>query len=113
LAQNVSQLIMARALQGVGGAMRVPGSLAIINAYFNATARGQAIGTWSGFSALTTAAGPVIGGWLIEHASWRWVFFINIPLAVAVLIILFRYVPESRNEHAPKTLDGWGRGWQR
>jgi EmrB/QacA subfamily drug resistance transporter len=108
LAQTVSQLILARALQGVGGALLVPGSLAIINAYFDATERGQAIGTWSGFSALTTALGPVIGGLLIEHASWRWVFFINIPLAVTVLVILFQKVPESRNEHAPDTLDGWG-----
>jgi EmrB/QacA subfamily drug resistance transporter len=98
LAPNITQLIVARAVQGVGGALLVPGSLAIISASFKDEKRGQAIGTWSGFTAITAAIGPVIGGWLIEHVSWRAVFFINVPLAVIVLALVFSYVPESRDE---------------
>lgn len=108
LAPGVGQLIIARALQGVGGALLVPGSLAIISASFSEDRRGRAIGTWSGFTAITAAIGPVIGGWLIEHVSWRAVFFINIPLAVVVLLISFWRVPESRDEGAPKSLDWLG-----
>ncbi len=77
LAESVRQLIVARAIQGVAGALLVPGSLAIISASFDETRRGQAIGTWSGFTAITAGIGPVLGGWLIEHVSWRAVFFIN------------------------------------
>ena len=95
LAANIHQLIAARALQGLGAALLVPGSLAIISSSFSEDQRGRAIGTWSGFSAITTAIGPVIGGWLIEHVSWRAVFFINIPLAVLVIIISLWRVPES------------------
>ncbi|HEY6233067.1 MAG TPA: MFS transporter [Pyrinomonadaceae bacterium] len=98
LAANIHQLIFARAAQGVGGALLVPGSLAIISASFKDEARGKAIGTWSGFTAITAAIGPVLGGWLIEHVSWRAVFFINVPLAVAVLILVVLHVPESRDE---------------
>jgi EmrB/QacA subfamily drug resistance transporter len=105
LAPNISQLIMARAVQGVGGAMLVPGGLAIISASFPEAERGKAIGTWSGSTAMTTALGPVIGGWLIEHVSWRAVFFLNLPLALAVLLLVARYVPESRNEEESKKLD--------
>jgi EmrB/QacA subfamily drug resistance transporter len=108
LAQNISQLIVARAGQGIGGAMLVPGSLAIISASFPEDERGQAIGTWSGSTAITTALGPLIGGWLIEHVSWRAVFFLNLPLAVAVLILIVRCVPESRNEEDSKKLDFLG-----
>src|SRR3954470_15615917 len=90
LAPNVSQLIIARAVQGVGGALLVPGSLAIISASFDEERRGQAIGTWSGFTAITTAFGPVLGGWLIEHVSWRAAFFINVPLALIVILISLR-----------------------
>jgi MFS family permease len=86
LANNISQLIIARALQGAGGALLVPGSLAIISASFGEEDRGRAIGTWSGFTAITAAIGPVFGGWLIEHISWRAVFFINIPPAFAVMM---------------------------
>lgn len=96
LAPDVKQLIAARAAQGVGGALLVPGSLAIISASFDKERRGRAIGTWSGFTAITTALGPVLGGWLIEHVSWRAVFFINVPVACAVLLISFWRVPESR-----------------
>src|SRR5947199_7795441 len=108
LAPNVNLLIFARAFQGIGGALLVPGSLAIISASFDAKQRGKAIGTWSGFTAITAAVGPVLGGWLVQYASWRWVFFINIPLAVAVLVLLFWHVPESRDEEAPRSLDWWG-----
>ena len=79
LAANIQQLVLARSIQGIGAAFLVPGSLSIISASFDEKTRGQAIGIWSGFTAVTTAAGPVLGGWLIEHASWRWVFFINVP----------------------------------
>jgi EmrB/QacA subfamily drug resistance transporter len=110
LAPNVNLLIFARAFQGVGGALLVPGSLAIISASFDSKQRGTAIGTWSGFTAITAAIGPVLGGFLVQYASWRWVFFINVPIAVIVLIVLFWRVPESRNEalgeHAK--LDWWG-----
>jgi MFS family permease len=82
--------------------------LAIISASFSGAQRGQAIGTWSGFTAITTALGPVLGGWLVEHASWRWVFFLNVPLAVIVLAIVFRYVPESREQSGSARLDWWG-----
>src|SRR5579864_230218 len=97
-APNVTLLIAARAVQGIGGALLVPGSLAIISASFDKEQRGRAIGTWSGFTAITSAVGPVLGGWLVQYASWRWVFFINIPLAAIVLGILFWRVPESRAE---------------
>src|SRR6202050_1149769 len=83
-AANIQQLVIARCVQGIGAAFLVPGSLSIISANFDEKSRGQAIGTWSGFTAITTAAGPVIGGWLIEHASWRWAFFINLPIAASV-----------------------------
>src|SRR5436853_2296313 len=92
-AVNIQQLIAARALQGLGAALLIPGSLAIISNSFSEDQRGRAIGTWSGLSAITTALGPVIGGWLIEHISWRAVFFINIPLAVLVIIISLWRVP--------------------
>lgn len=105
IAPSVGQLIIARAVQGAGGALLVPGSLAIISASFNEERRGRAIGTWSGFTAITAAVGPVIGGWLIEHISWRAIFFINLPLAVVVLLISFCRVPESRDEGATKNLD--------
>lgn len=105
---NTTQLIIARAVQGIGGALLVPGSLAIISASFDAKQRGQAIGTWSGFTSITAALGPVLGGWLVQYASWRWVFFLNVPLAIAVLVLLFWRVPESRDEGAPRKLDWWG-----
>ncbi len=96
-ASTIQQLIIVRSLQGVGAALLVPGSLAIISSSFDEKSRGQAIGTWSGFTAITTAIGPVLGGWLVQHASWRWVFFINLPLAAAVIIISIWWIPESRS----------------
>ena len=97
---NIQQLVIARSIQGVGAAFLVPGSLSIISASFAANERGQAIGTWSGFTAITTAVGPVLGGWLIQHASWRWVFFINVPIAAAVIVISLWHIAESRNASA-------------
>ncbi len=108
LAPGVGSLIAARAVQGVGGALLVPGSLAIISATFSKEQRGRAIGTWSAFTALTMAVGPVLGGWLVENVSWRWAFLINIPLALVVLGIAFWRVPESRDEEAAAGLDWWG-----
>ena len=107
LSQNVTQLIVARSIQGIGGALLVPGSLAIISASFSDEERGRAIGTWSGFTAITSAVGPVLGGWLVEYVSWRWIFWINFPLALIVLGILFWRVPESRDPSAAG-LDTWG-----
>lgn len=107
LAPGPEMLIAARAVQGVGGAMLIPGSLAIISASFEEERRGKAIGTWAAFSGISSVIGPVLGGFLIETLSWRWVFFINIPLAAAVLAITLTYVPESRDPEAGR-LDLWG-----
>jgi EmrB/QacA subfamily drug resistance transporter len=95
LAPRIGLLIAARGLQGVGGALLVPGSLALISANFSEKERGRAIGTWSGFTSITAAIGPVMGGWFIEHGSWRWVFFINVPVGLAVLFLTLWKVPES------------------
>jgi EmrB/QacA subfamily drug resistance transporter len=107
VALNVDQLIIARSVQGVGAALLVPGSLSLIGMSFDEKSRGQAIGTWSGFTAITTAVGPVLGGWLVEHASWRWVFFINVPIAAAVVIISFWRISESRSAVETR-VDWWG-----
>jgi len=101
-------LIVGRALQGIGAALLVPGSLAIITATFEGEDRGRAIGTWSGFSAITTALGPVGGGWLIEHVSWRAVFFINVPLAIIVVVLSLRWMPESKDPDRVGRIDWWG-----
>jgi EmrB/QacA subfamily drug resistance transporter len=108
LSISVGMLIAARALQGVGGALLIPGSLALLSASFDPERRGRAIGTWSGFTAITGAFGPALGGFLIDHTTWRSVFFLNVPLALAALVLTFRYVPESHNDASPKRIDGWG-----
>src|SRR5207244_10732080 len=109
IATNVNVLIIMRAIQGIGGALMIPGSLAIISASFDSKQRGRAIGTWSGFTAITSVIGPVLGGVLVQYATWRWVFFINLPIAVIVLFVLFWRVPESRGEvEAGQGLDWWG-----
>ena len=97
-AADIHQLIVARALQGLGAALLVPGSLAIISNSFSENERGRAIGTWSGFSAITAGIGPVMGGWLIEHISWRAVFFINLPIALLVILISLRHVAENSDK---------------
>ena len=102
LAPDSAWLIGARALQGVGAALLVPSSLAIISAAFPENERGRAIGTWAGASALTTALGPVLGGWLTDAWSWRAIFFINVPVAALAVAIALRHMPESRNPDADK-----------
>jgi EmrB/QacA subfamily drug resistance transporter len=104
LATNIQMLIAARCLQGIGGALATPGSLALITAAYAGEARGRAIGTWSGFSAMTAAVGPLLGGWLAQAASWRLVFVINVPFAMLVLFALTR-VNESRDAEAARRVD--------
>jgi EmrB/QacA subfamily drug resistance transporter len=105
IAPTVNLLIAARCLQGIGAACAMPESLALISATFSGAERGRAIGMWSGFASITGAAGPIIGGWLAQHASWRWVFLINLPLTLCVLAIALLCVPESRDEEMPQELD--------
>jgi len=107
-ARSIDQLIAARAVQGVGAALLVPESLAILSASFPPAARGAAIGTWSGFSAITSAGGPVLGGWLVDHLSWRAAFFINIPIAAIVLVILGSKVGEVSRREPSRPLDAIG-----
>ena len=102
VSRSIGELVTARAVQGVGAALLVPGSLSLISASFPEAQRGRAIGTWSGFTAMTAALGPVLGGWLVQHASWRWIFFIIVPLALAVLAITIWRVPETRGAHAAR-----------
>jgi EmrB/QacA subfamily drug resistance transporter len=104
-AQGVVQLIAARALQGIGAALLVPGSLALLGANFPEDTRGRAIGTWSAFSGITAAIGPVVGGFLVDHFSWRWAFLLNLPIGVALLLACMAKVPESRGEAADGPID--------
>jgi EmrB/QacA subfamily drug resistance transporter len=105
VAPNAGLLVAARVLQGVGGALLTPGSLAIIQASFQEKDRSRAIGAWSGLGGVATAAGPLVGGWLLAVASWRWVFFINLPVAVFVLVITARHVPESSDPTSTGRID--------
>ncbi len=105
LAPSIGWLVLARGAQGVGAALLVPGSLALISASFPVDERGRAIGTWSGVTAITATIGPVLGGWLVEHASWRYVFFINLPVAAIVVFIAQWQVPESRDPQIGRRLD--------
>lgn len=105
LAPSMAGLVAARALQGVGAALLVPGSLALISAAFPEAERGRAIGTWSAASAITAAVGPVAGGWVVTHASWRWLFLLNLPLAAVVVGLTTLRVAESRDEGAAGRLD--------
>lgn len=108
LAPNALTLVIARAAQGIGAALLVPGSLSIISAAYSEEKRGRAIGTWSAFSAMTSAIGPVIGGWVVMHASWRWLFFFNIPIAIAVVMLVKRGVVETRDESSNAGTDWLG-----
>src|SRR5258706_4587148 len=108
LSPGLNNLVAARAVQGIGAALLVPGSLALISANFAKGRRGRAIGTWSGFTAIAAGLGPVLGGWLVTNFSWRWIFFINIPLAAAVLIISWLRVPESLDDEAKGRIDWLG-----
>jgi EmrB/QacA subfamily drug resistance transporter len=108
-APDIHHLIAARSLQGIGGALLVPGSLALISTSFSAEDRGRAIGTWSGFTAITASIGPVVGGWLVQHGSWRWVFFLNVPIAIAVVsICLLRVAQDRVDQQSPAHLDWAG-----
>ncbi|HEX2175627.1 MAG TPA: MFS transporter [Nocardioidaceae bacterium] len=105
IAQDPLQLIAARALQGIGGALLTPGSLAILQASLQPADRSRAIGTWSAYTGIAAAAGPLLGGWLIQAASWRWVFLINVPLAALVLVVTARHVPESGHRRPGQRFD--------
>nr|WP_246473593.1 MFS transporter [Streptosporangium becharense] len=108
LAPSVETLVAARALQGIGGALLTPGSLAIIQASFDRDDRPRAIGAWSGLGGVAAAVGPLLGGWLVETAGWRWVFLINLPVAALVVAVTVRHVPESRNPEATGRFDVLG-----
>jgi EmrB/QacA subfamily drug resistance transporter len=104
---NIEALVGARALQGVAAALLTPGSLAILQSSFHPADRMRAIGTWTGALSIAAASGPLIGGWLVDY-SWRWVFWINLPLCAVVIALAARYVPESRNPAASHHIDLWG-----
>lgn len=108
LAMDIGMLVAFRALQGVGAALLTPGALAILQASFRAEDRSRAIGAWSGLAGITGAVGPLLGGWLVDAASWRWIFFINVPVVVVVLAIAARHVPESRDTSVTGRLDVTG-----
>lgn len=105
LAPSIDLLLAARVLQGVGGALLTPGSLAIIQATFAPADRGRAIGAWSALGSVAVAVGPFLGGWLVQAASWRLIFLINLPLAALVVIVTTRHVPETADPDAPRSLD--------
>src|SRR5829696_7815034 len=105
LAPTAEVLIAARVLQGIGGALLTPGSLAMIQGSFASEDRGRAIGAWSGFGGIAAAAGPLVGGLLVDHASWRWIFLINLPLAAVTVWLAQRWVPESRDPGAHGRFD--------
>ncbi|APU12529.1 MULTISPECIES: MFS transporter [Actinoalloteichus] len=108
VAVGVEMLVASRVLQGIGGALLTPGSLALISASFHPEDRAKAIGAWSGFGGIATAIGPFLGGWLVEGPGWRWIFLINLPLAAAVVALVLRAVPESRDPAAAPRLDVLG-----
>ena len=107
-AQNIEQLVIARCIQGIGAALLVPESLALISAHFDPRARGKAIGTWAAFSAISGAVGPVLGGVIAQNLSWRWVFLLNVPVGVLVIFISARWIGESRDESAGRHIDFGG-----
>jgi EmrB/QacA subfamily drug resistance transporter len=108
LSPSVAQLIAARALQGIGAALLIPSSLAIIGASIDEGERGRAIGTWAGFSAVAAAVGPLLGGWIVDHVSWRWIFLVNPLLALPTIWAALARVPESRDGEAAPGLDWLG-----
>jgi EmrB/QacA subfamily drug resistance transporter len=107
VAPDIAQLMLARIIQGAGAALLIPCSLALIGATFDESERGRAIGTWAAFSAISAAFGPVLGGFIVDHADWRWIFLINPLVALPTIAIALRHVPESRDPQATGGLD-WG-----
>jgi len=105
VAPTSEALVAARALQGIGGALLTPGSLAILQASFAMSDRGRAVGAWSGLSGVAAATAPFVGGWLIDVGSWRPIFLINVPLAVAVVVVSLRHVPETRDAARVRGID--------
>jgi EmrB/QacA subfamily drug resistance transporter len=105
VAQSPGQLIVARLVQGIGAALLTPGSLAMIQGSFRPTDRGRVIGQWAGLGGIAAAAGPLLGGWIVDHASWRWIFLLNVPVAAAILLVAARHVPESRDPEAARGFD--------
>ena len=105
VAPTASLLVGARLLQGLAGALLTPGSLAILSASFTGEDRSAAIGAWSGFGGLAGALGPFLGGYLLDALSWRWIFLVQVPLAIAVVAVALRHVPESRDDDAPPGID--------
>ncbi|WP_214317290.1 MFS transporter [Nonomuraea sediminis] len=108
LSPNIEFLVAARALQGIGGALLTPGSLAIIQASFAKADRPRAVGAWSGLGGVSAAIGPLLGGWMVQTAGWRWAFLINLPFAAIVVLVTLRHVPETRDEQAAGKFDVLG-----
>jgi EmrB/QacA subfamily drug resistance transporter len=108
LAPSAAWLIVGRALQGVGGALLVPGSLSLISAAYPEATRGAAIGTWSAATGVAAAAGPILGGWVVAHASWRWLFFFNLPVGVVTVVIASARVTETRDQQVAPPIDAAG-----
>ena len=105
IAPNAEVLIVARVLQGIGGALLTPGSLAMIQGAFRTEDRSRAIGAWSGLGGIAAALGPLVGGLLVDHASWRWIFLINLPLAALTVWLAQTWVPETRDPRAHRRFD--------
>jgi EmrB/QacA subfamily drug resistance transporter len=108
VAQSPGQLVAARLLQGVGAALLTPGSLAMIQGSFRPADRGRVIGQWAGLGGIAAAVGPLVGGWIVDNASWRWIFLVNVPVAALVLVLSARHVPESRDPDAARAFDVLG-----
>jgi multidrug resistance protein len=110
LAPSIGVLIGARVLQGIGGALLTPGSLAIIQATFAEQDRARAVGAWSGLGGVAAAVGPILGGWIVQTAGWRWIFLLNLPLAAVVVAVSTRHVPETRDRSQHRR---WRSSWRR
>src|ERR671917_1786729 len=108
VAPTAPLLVAARVVQGIGGALLTPRRLAILEASFPQDDRARAIGAWSGLIGVASALGPFLGGWLVDAASWRWIFLINLPLSLFVVLVAARHVPESSDPDAPRRVDGLG-----